>query len=377
MTLIRRHAAKIGYTPEMLAWGFEHMFSHWNRNEMLAFLNQEIAGFRSEDLDEAVCADTSVERRRIIFPGVKYHKLLIVLASTVPSAAFQDVILSLLLPVEVMVRPAENLLPFFEDIYIYLKKKTPKWAQRLTIVDTGHDPDALLNILKSCDIVNVSGSSETISLYRNLIHDHHLHCDMIEHGHRLSAMVLVSDDLKRLTDEVCYNISLDATVWEQMGCLSPKCLYIEADFVQSVDVAQRLIHCMDSLSFELPAVASDISVRVRLNNILSMLILDGAEVIRAHDRHHICIVYPVGSIADPVLLPGVLNLYPVCDAISAAMRLKPYGQAIGTMTPLSAENKYMLAAAGFNYFCVFGKMQDPPLTWLHDSIGTLRPLCLE
>ena len=64
----------------------------------------------------------------------------------------------------------------------------------------------------------------------------------------------------------------------------------------------------------------------------------------------------------------------ILKTLNAALALAPRGQALATRSPLSTNEQIPLRNAGFNYFCTFGNMQDPPPTWLHDDIGTIRPL---
>ena len=372
--ILSKHADETGYSLEMLIWGFEHMFAHWHRQELADFCHHEIPAFNPGDLGAFTDIDTTLDKRQSIVPAARFHRLFMVTASTVPSAAFQDIVLSLLLPVEVVVRPSENLLPLFYDLHDYLWKKSPLLAERLRIVETGHHEESLLNWLNWCDCLNVSGSNETVKYYQDLLKRHGLNPAFIPHGHRVSAALIRTQDLDLLTSQDYKNLALDLSAWDQMGCLSPKCLFIEADFEKCRSIAEKLMKSVDEWSSILPLGKTELSIQAQKNNAIRLAELDGSCVIHGQNHEDVFVIFPHECEFEPIFQPRLLNIYPVIDSVEAAIQLSPFGQAAGSLSPLGTHNEERLAQAGYNYFCRLGQMQDPPLTWLHDSIGTLLPL---
>ena len=373
--IFERHASETGYSAQMLRWGFEHLFSHWNLKEFRAFATQEIPGFHADDAETLFDIDTDLQERRRILPEPAASKVLIVSASTVPSAVFGDVILSLLMPVKVGLRPAQNLLPLFRTLAVFIQEKSPKLAERLEIFETGHDDDALKALLQNHDLISVSGSESTISHYRKLMNDlpSSRRPRLIAHGHKFSAIAIPGDDFARLTEEDVSAIAQDASVWDQTGCLSPKCLFVEANAKSCLELAQKLTEQFDVIAQKLPAVPMDMTISAARNNALRMAQFDGARIFNAQNNGDRIAVFPQNAAFKPLLYPRTLSIYPVPDAIKGALQLAPYGQALGMRDIPNDHVQKMLKSAGYNYFCRFGQMQDPPLSWFHDNVGTIRP----
>ena len=373
--ILERHANEVGYTPQMLAWGFAHMFAHWQDAELRVFAAQEIPGFDMRNLPVLLDADADLQQRSQIVPEPVTKKVLIVSASTVPSAVFQDVVLSLLAPVEVGLRPAQNLVPLFRELQAFIQLKTPKLAERLTIHETGHDERALSELLGQYDLIVVSGSDATIAHYRAIADATEPDCRprIVAHGHKFSAIAIPADDFAALTDKDLSAIAVDASVWDQTGCLSPKCVFVEATPDASLAFAQKLAQKLDETAITLPAVPMDIAASAARNNGLRMAQFDGAQIIQSPNNGDRIVVFPPDTAFRPLLYPRTLSVYPVSDAIKSAMQLAPHGQALGMREIPDDDVQKRLAPAGYNYFSRFGTMQDPPLSWFHDNIGTMRP----
>ena len=374
--ILSQHARETGYSEQVLYYGFSQMFAHWNLQEFEAFLTREIPGFQAADTSQFIDGRISSEQRRSLLSCKTVSSLIMVTASTVPSASFQDIMLSLLLPVRITHRPSRHLVPLFESIRNWVAGLLPDFASRWTITPTDHDAEQIRCLLASHDAVNISGSDQTIAHYQNLIQE--LPADArpkcIAHGHRISAIIIRSHELNSLTQDDYDRISIDASIWDQTGCLSPKCIFIEGSPDECIKFAQNLLHSLDktaSLLPEIPPSPCDLAAR---NNAILMAQIDGAKVIRATQNHDILIVYPQNSPFHPVLFPRTTTIWPVGNALKAAMQLSPHGQCLASASPINDEEIEELSGTGFNRFCAFGKMQDPPLTWFHDGIGTIAPL---
>ena len=373
--ILERFAPETGYSIEMLEWGFVHLFAHWNLQEFREFAAQEIPGFDADNDAALFDIDTQLQERRRIVPKPAVERVLIISASTVPSAVFGDVVLSLLMPVNVGLRPARNLLPMFRELAACIRQIAPKLAERLAIYETGHDDGAIKSLLQNHDLILVSGSESTMAHYRRLVSElpECKRPKLVEHGHKISAIAIPASDFAVLTDEDFAAIALDASVWDQTGCLSPKCLFVEAEPEQCVELAQKLSKKLDDIAQALPALPLDIAVSAARNNGLRMAQFDGAKVFTAQNNGDRIVVFPQDAMFKPLLYPRTLSIYPVADAVKGAMQLAPYGQALGMRGIPDFQIEQKLRNAGYNYFCRFGQMQDPPLSWFHGDVGTVRP----
>lgn len=374
--ILTRHASEIGYSPEVLCYGFKRMFSHWNADEFSTLFKREIPNFSLENMGEMLKLSTPLERRKEILPYSCVQKLLLVTASTVPSASFQDMMISLMLPLKLSVRSAHSFIPLFGEFRDFLQKHAPLFAERLEIVDTGHDEEVLGKLIADHDAVNVSGSDETIHLYESLIEKlpKGQSPRLIRHGHRLSALAIYRDEINDLGEKDYESMSVDVSIWDQTGCLSPKCVFIECDRDNATEFGRKLIEACDKIGKALPELMPETRELAHRNTVLLMAELNGVTILRGKVNHDVMVIHGEGSEFEPILEPRILNIYPVKDANEAASRLKPYGQSFCTRKKLPEEVKCELTAYGYQYFCGYGEMQDPPIYWNHDGIGTLAPL---
>lgn len=383
--LVSPFATQAGYSEQMLCWGFERLAEQWHEAGILAFCRQELPELSDEQALMLMSADLELEKRCEILKtagiglrtkaedGQKLPSVMLVSASTVPSASFQDVILMLMLPVHVVQRPSSNLAPLFEALHGYLEHHAPLLAQRWTILPPSHDENWLISQLSEHDWINICGSDSTIALYQSLLErlEDAVKPVLIPHGHRLSCVVLTAEDIREMTETEWTNLALDISVWDQTGCLSPKCLFVENPAAGDMDrLVGKLLPALDLVASALPEMPPSLSEMAAKNSALRMTQLDGAEVYRANVNHDVLICWPSEAPFTPVLLPRCLNVYAVSDLDRAICQFAPCGQALGFRKTVSSDLRQQAQNAGFNAFSLLGQMQNPPLSWLHDGAGT-------
>lgn len=375
---------ELAYSPNMIAWGFTHMFAHWenSNNEWATFWTREIPDSIPDDVEILLDADLPDAMRRQCLSKIvplspqNPFRVLLVPASTVPSASFQDIGLTLLLPVELSVRAPSAHIPLYRAWKRCLDEFMPILSKRLTIEEASHNDDDTRNLCKKSDILILSGSDETIAHYRRLCHELPEFCrpTRVEHGHRISALALFRRDFPQMTQDAFDAIALDASVWDQSGCLSPKFIFAEISFEQASLLAHQIADSLDLVAHDLKALEPQAHEKAQKNNALLMAQLDGAALVRAHVNGDAILIYPPHTPIRPIAAPRTLQIYCVENAIEAALQLAPRGQAFASLHEISTDTQQHLACGGFNYFCTLGNMQDPPLTWFHDGIGTLAPI---
>lgn len=368
-----RYALQLGYSPQMIAWGFRHMASHWTEAEFRRLCEGELPHI--SDAYALVDGALPLEARCRIVGWEAPKTLLLVTASTVPSAAFQDVMLFLMMPLYVTLRPSTNQRMFFEEVKQIVSEFLPEFGARLSIGESAHDELTRRKLCENRDWISVSGADETIGLYEATVAalPEAVRPRCMMHGHRVSAICIPGDEMDAWDEAMIERMALDVSVWDQVGCLSPKCLFIEANQAAGAALARRLAAALDGVAEQLPGTAMDMHTRAAMNNALMMAQLDGAQVVCAPKNRDYLVIYPEHSQAMPLLFPRCLSIYPVSDAFEAAVQgLSPRGQALCSMHPEKGRERF--EKAGFNYFCKPGQMQDPPLYWRHDGRGTWAPL---
>ncbi len=373
-------APSAGYSPQMIERGFRRMFAHWTPEEWTLFFRRELPLSRC-GADLRLCdADISdALRDQIIAQSCPNRRLLrrvaLIPASTVPSAAFQEICQILTLPAELTVRPPQTQRPMYLAWKSVIDRHMPRLGARLTIAPSSHDDAQTRNLCIDNDVLSISGSDRAIERYGDL-------CAslppaqrpvIVAHGHRVSAVLLRSDDVSSLTDIDFCRLAGDASDWDQTGCLSPKFVFAETDFASGCVFANRLCKALNAFGDEIPPLPSDIAAGAEKNSALLMAMTDGAFVARSQHGDAVA-VYPPDAPFIPLSQPRLLQVFCVSDAAKAVLQLAPRGQQIATRAPLGPRERESFAEAGFNIFCTFGNMQDPPMTWFHDGIGTLAPL---
>jgi len=370
--ILQRHAPETGYTYPMLRFGFDRMFAHWHLEAWRELIQQQAPSL-CQKIPLERWLDASIDsEQRAAWLGRPSRKLFLVTASTVPSASLQDALLPLILPFTVTVRPAHNLVALFEALIDDMRQAAPILGTRLSVCRCGHDNDALQAALREHDMVSVSGSDISIAHYKTRCEA--LGIGMIAYGHKLSAIALPAGDFLELDTQDCANIACDATVWDQTGCLSPKCLFIDAPPDKASTFAQKLCHHLDAIAARLPEISPNMQDLTLRNSAIQTAVFDGASVYRGKVNHDLIFLHPPHAPFEPVLLPRCLNIYLTPDPIASSTLLAPYGQALGTKTPLTDQQKAELSKSGYHYFPRLGAMQDPPLAWCRDGIGSLAPL---
>ncbi len=369
---LNEFAEETGYTAPVLEEGFRRVWAHLTASNIKQLIENEAPTLLSRaPLEFWIDAQTPFSERQRLSPPLVSDQMLLVTASTVPSAAFQDALMPLILPMRVTLRPAHNLVRLMQALVEHVQQYAPALGERLSVVPADHDEAALKKLVEAHKLVNVSGSDNTIARYRALLaHGARL----IEHGHRVSAVIFQKNEVESLTDAEIDALARDASLWDQTGCLSPKLIFAETTFESAQHLAERLIAALDRVGQIWPEASPDLTQLAQQTMTLRMRLFDGAAVFRAQTNHDAVIVNAPGAALEPVLLPRTLSVFCVDDARQSAHVVAPHGQCLCTRQPLAETDQQRFRADGYNYFCTLGQMQDPPLNWFHDSVGTLKPL---
>ncbi len=367
-------ANQTGYSAQTLLLGFQRVWKNLTRNAFYELIKQEVPDLLDRaPVDTWINAGLPTQHREKLAPDCPVKRLLLVTASTVPSASFQDILVSLILPIHILVRPAQNLVPITQALIDHLKTFAPELGNRVSICDVGHDDDALTQIIARCDAINVSGSDETIEHYRRLIPQNQ-RIRVISHGHRISAAAVMHDDLPQMTHDDFQNLAMDLSIWDATGCLSPKAIFIQGTKADALTFSKKLIVALDEVALSLPECAPDMSTLAQINSMLRLAMIDGAAILKAQKNHDTIVVFEPNTAISPLLFPRITSVYCVSSPMESARQFAPRGQAFGMKSMPSDAVVQKLSPAGYNYFCPFGQMQDPPIWWKHDAIGTLQPL---
>ena len=379
MEIFSSHASEVGYSAEVLRHGFLSMFRSWGRESFYSLFHSELSILLSRApleawLDFSVGASEDVDRRSIL-SGFKRRRIYLVLSSTVPSASFQDVLLSLILPFEVLVRPSRNFLGLYLSLIEDLRHVAPSVGERITVSASRSDVEVddlgisreIRADLERCDLVNVSGCDATVLLYQTVCE--WLGKPVLMHGHRISVIAIFRGEYGLLTSSDYLSMAWDVSLWDQLGCLSPRIVYFEGEEEEADAFSRRLCESLDEVGVLLPEGEVGVDRLSQYHSAICMALYDGVRVHRGCVNHDYVFVHSAGENFSPILHARCLNVYVTRDALMSSRQVSPYGQGFCTRVSVSVSVRRMLSCSGFNYFCTFGHLQSPPLDWKQEGVG--------
>ena len=285
-------------------------------------------------------------------------------AGAIPMPTLEAMIAPLVLGSTVSIRPGHRdriTAPSFRDA---LRELDEGLGASVAVVETERGDEAALAAHLEADAVVVSGSDDSVAAIRERSRPG---TRFIGYGHRLSVAVVGGGP----SPEAARALALDVSLWDQLGCLSPRAVFALGD---ADSWASALAGALEEVATRLPRgeVALDAAAAIRLER-------SEAEVRRAADERivlHSGADWTVVREADAIWrrspLHRFVRLHPVEDEAGVARALEPLGAVLSTIGFAPGIEGIVAGLAPRS--APLGSMQTPPLHWNHDGIGTLRPL---
>jgi hypothetical protein len=370
-----------GFSRATLEHGLDSFFKQLTRDNLEALLLQDLGHTRR--LDQFVAADierASNRAARAIGPELLVH----IAAGNLPNPALLSMVLGVLVRSAQFVKCASGsaLLPrlFAHSLY----EAEPKLGACLEIAEwPGGDHTLEDALYDAADCVTATGSDRTLAAVSQRLPPR---TRFLGYGQRVSFGFISNRVLSgRDAKTVVARAATDVVAWNQLGCLSPHVIYIEAGGGLSAEqfaeaLAQELARREESEPRgELPVeTATAIASRRSIY-----------EVRAAHspDTRHWCspssTAWTVVYEADPrfqlsclhrfIYVKGVKDLTETlesADSVRGQVSTVGIAAAADQAQQLAAE----LAQWGVSRVCPLGQMQNPPLTWRHDGRPALADL---
>lgn len=294
---------------------------------------------------------------RAVAPPVLLH----IISGNTPAAGLQSLIRGLLLGSHNLCKLPSAGLP---EIAHFRDCLPPELATRVEVSSHLH-----AEWLERADAVVVFGNDDTIRQFRSLVRPDQA---FIAHGHKLSLGVVFQDP----TFASVRGAARDASLFDQLGCLSPHVFYVADDpFSYAIQLAGEL----ELFEAREPRRTLELS---EANAIRSLR----AEIaFRAANDKSLALFQSTGTTAwtvvfdaSPTFPRSPLNRFIYVKPIPADLATELAGVrrhlgAIG-MWPATISNARQLASLGANRLCPIGRMQLPPWTWHQDGQPALTPL---
>jgi hypothetical protein len=305
-------------------------------------------------------------------------------AGNIPSPALMSMVLGLLVRSAQCVKCARGTSCLPRLFAHSLRDVEPKLASCVEIVEWrgGHE---LLEtpLFAEADCVTATGSDEALDAIRRRLP---VRVRFLGYGHRLSFAYVTREMLTGYSaKKVAARAATDIAAWNQLGCLSPHVVYVEAGGV----VAPELL--AEMLAAELAAkeeseprgevsveMATTISARRDFYEVRAAAATD-TRLWRSENST----VWTVVFEADPRFQTSCLNRFVYVKAVhdldhalqaADAVRGKVSTVGLAADGARAQELARQLARWGVTRVCPVGAMQKPPLVWRHDGRPALADL---
>lgn len=248
--------------------------------------------------------------------------------------------------------------------------------------------------IAQADAVIVYGNDETCGKLRRRVGWNQ---KFITYGHRLSYGIVFHDGINEKTAR---QIAWDTSVYDQQGCLSPHCIYIQQGGEMSPEqfageVADKMQELLIQVSTpnngdaagDRVAESYGISFRRSLEEQSDILRLRSSYSFRAANDPRVKIWQSEGNDFWTVIyeeekqfatscLNRVLFVKPFRDIAEIVEATALYRSSLSTIgvAPMSQLSAQFARELGALRYCALGSMQRPPLFWLHDGRPNLADL---
>ncbi|MFM2415745.1 MAG: hypothetical protein RL385_468 [Pseudomonadota bacterium] len=302
----------------------------------------------------------------------------VVLAGNVFTAVLRAVLWPLLLglPVIAKAASADSLLPRLLESALRADPSVP-FAKAFSVVGLeDHDDPALRALLDQADVVSVYGGDDTLSALREQLSASTV---FQGHGHGLGAAFVARAALvdNAHAGSVAVGLARDVAAYDQRGCMSPHCVWVEAGGHVDAEAFGSLLHvALGALEPMLPRGAIPFEVAAAQLSYRGVGALRGR--VLTGRAHAVCIE----GQAELRLSPGYRNVQVLAVEDEAALlaQLRPLGVhlkvlGLAGVTDVRGFSKQLPARVAPR-LCPIGHMQSPAPDALADGLppweGLLR-----
>ena len=378
---LERCPAGTGFCRATLATGLDGFFKQLTRENLRALIVQDLGDARRLDLLSATPAEQTLRRTALaIGPEFLVH----IAAGNLPNPTLSSMILGLLVRSAQFVKCARDasLVPrlFAHSLY----EMEPKLGACLELAEwpggTAHLEEALF---AEADCVTATGGEETLAGIRKRLP---AKARFLGYGHRVSFAYLAGRALAGLRcRQIVERAAADVVAWNQLGCLSPHLIYVEAGGELSPEqFAEGLAQELDRRETDEPRGEVPVEAAAAIASRRSFYEVRAAHspdtrLWRSRDSTAWTVVYE----AEPRFQLSCLNRFiyvksvrDLTEALQGADSVRGQVSSVGLAAPeeQAPEMAAALARWGVARVCPLGQMQNPPLLWRHDGRPALGDL---
>ena len=375
---------KTGFSRATLENGLDNFFRQFTRDNFHSLLQQEFGDAKRLDKFVATSAEEKSNRAAMaIGPEFVVH----IAAGNIPNPTLTSIVFGLLTRSAQFVKCASgsSFLPrmFAHSIY----DADPKLGACLEITEwRGGNVGLETALFAEADCVTVAGSDEVISAIRAQLP---IKTRFLGYGHRVSFGFVAGEVLHgSRAKKIVAAAADDVVAWNQLGCLSPHVIYVEAGGeVSPENFAELLADELDQRERTEPRGELPVEHAAAIASRRGIY-----EVRAAHSpetTRHWCsknstawtVVYEADARFQMSCLNRFIYVKAVSDLAAALQGADEIRGKVSTVGIAALEEKIneiatQLARWGAMRVFPLGQMQNPPLTWRHDGRPALGDLVM-
>lgn len=355
-----------GYSRPMVEAGLDHGLKTWTGHAFLAAIEGEWPLEKPPPAEAGLLGQTSV-----------------LLAGSIPMPSLLACGLPLVQGSPTLVKTARGdpiTAPLFRRC---LAEIDPHLARCLEVVSFPSSDEASLKIFLEADCVVANGTDETIESIAERLKASQT---LVAYGHKFSVAVVLSRGLRARTDleTVANALALDVALWDQLGCLSPVCVYILGDdsASQVSSLARAMSQAMAALENRLPRgpvpKTASAAIRQARDEASLRAASDPKIMLYTSEDSAWTVVGEANTQWRPTPLHRFLRIHPARNLAELKSTLAPLARHLSCVGVggRSADPEAALdlgsemTRLGASRFCELGQMQAPPIDWPRDG----RPL---
>ena len=373
---------KTGFSRATLAKGLDNFFRQLTRDNFHSLLQQEFGDAKRLEKFVATSAEEK-SNRAAMAAGPEF--LVHFAAGSIPNPTLTSIVFGLLTRSAQFVKCASgsSFLPRMLAHSIY--DADPKLGACLEVAEWRGGNAALESALfAEADCVTSTGSDETLAAIRAQLP---IKTRFLGYGHRVSFGFVAGEVLHgSRAKKIVAAAADDVVAWNQLGCLSPHVIYVEAGGEMSPDKFAGML--ADELERreqteprgELPAEhAAVIASRRGIYEVRAAHSPETTQHWCSKNSTAWTVVYEADARFQMSCLNRFIYVKAVPDltaALHGADEIRGKVSTVGISAPEEKINEIatQLARWGATRVCPLGQMQNPPLTWRHDGRPPLGDL---
>lgn len=378
--LALENVSKARFSRATLERGLDNFFKQLTRENFRALLSQEFG----DGMDAASVPPESVPARTSHLwrgPEFQVH----ITAGNIPNPAFMSIVLGLLTRSAQFVKCASgsSFLPRLLAHSIY--DEDPKLGACLEIAEWRGGNVELENALfAEADCVTATGSDEALEEIRKRVP---MRAHFLGYGHRVSFGFVAGEILTGTrTKKVISATADDVVAWNQLGCLSPHVIYVQAGGdISTEHFTQLLAEELDRREANEPRgeISTEESAAIASRRAIYQIRAAHSPEMTQHwyskDSTAWTVVFEADSRFQVSCLNRFIYVKPVADLKAVLQNADAIRGKVSTIGIAAPEEKIselavQLARWGATRICPLGQMQNPPLTWRHDGRPPLADL---